>query len=75
MLDKYDVVEMIKFVQIINCMSYDEFKEMYKVVFGFAEDGYVQEKFNLANSRFNFWFCSIDYTTLNKMFKFCLNNN
>jgi hypothetical protein len=75
MLDKYDVVEMIKFVQIINCMSYDRFKEMYNAVFGFADDGYVQEKFNIANSRFNSWFCSIDPTTLNKMFKFCLNNN
>lgn len=72
MKNSYTVEEIIKFTQIINCMSFDRFKDMYKHIFGQAYDDYVMEKFNLANSGFNRWICSLDYETLEAFMNYCL---
>lgn len=69
---KFTVEEIVKFARTMNCMSFETFSEMYGKVFGSVSEGYIMEKFNLLQSSFNRWICSLDYETLTKMMKFCL---
>lgn len=73
MTTEYNVAEIIAFTRKINCMTYDDFKGMYKFVFGPLFDGYVREKFNLVQNGFNRWICSLDYEVLEAMMNYCLN--
>ena len=71
-MESFTASEIIKFIQIVNCMSIYRFKEMYEAVLWFVSDGYVNEKFNSCNRNIGFWICSLDGEVLEKMMKYCL---
>lgn len=48
-MESFTASEIIKFIQIVNCMSIYRFKRMYEEVLGYVSDGYVNEKFNSCN--------------------------
>lgn len=73
MRTNYTVEDIISFIQIVNCMSYDKFFEMYKEVFDYVSDYYVKEKYESAMNNVSNWMCFIDYQNLEKMMNFCLN--
>lgn len=71
---KFSTTDIIKFIQTVNCMSFERFFEMYEHTFDYVSKGYVEEKFNSCRNNIGFWMCSIDYENLEKMFDFCLND-
>ena len=66
-MNAYTVPEILEFIRTINCMSFDRFKEMYKNLFSYATDGYIEEKFNISSRDIAHWMCELDYKTLDKM--------
>ena len=41
---KFSTADIIKFIQIVNCMSFDKFFEMYEHTFDYVSKGYCEEK-------------------------------
>ena len=73
-MNSFTASDIIKFIQIVNCMSIERFKKMYEYVFDFVTDGYVNEKFNSCQRNIGFWICSLDNESLEKAMKYCLEN-
>ena len=68
----FSAADVVKFIQIVNCMSFERFFEMYEDVFGYVSKGYVEENFNYCNNNIGFLMCSLDSENLTKMMNFCL---
>ena len=62
----YTIEQLQSFFRTVNCMGFDEFKKMYNMV-GLNGEGYIQEKYEMKNTRFLSWFCELSSEYVEKM--------
>ena len=62
----YTIEQLQNFFRTVNCMGFDEFKIMYDAV-GLHGEAYIQEKYEMKNTRFLNWFCELSPEYIEKM--------
>lgn len=71
-MELFNAGEIQDFIRCVNCMSKEDFDEMYRNCMFNPVQNYIDEKFNLCRNNFLNWICNIDKNTLEEMMKFCL---